>query len=473
MINTIALNKKYSLGVLNSPNGTSNCFTKLLCLVLFVLISCVSVNAQLSGAGGIQQLGADIKTSKAVMDDFMDKRFGMFIHWGPVTLRGTEIGWSRGNEVATEDYDNLYKEFYPVLFDADAWVKTAKEAGMKYVTITAKHHDGFCLWPTAFSDYNIMNSPFKKDIVGELAKACKKYDIKFCIYFTVLDWRDKNYPMHDRAKKIDPNANMDAFILTMKNELKELVVNYDPYMLWFDGMWEDAWTNANGVDIYHYLKSLKKDLIINNRLGKEMSGVHDRVVDGSKMVGDFDTPEQKIGNINMDLPWESCITICHQWAWKPNDKMKTLKESIQTLEKTAGGNGNLLFNVGPMADGRIEARQIERLKEMGTWLDKYGTSIYGTKGGPYKPNDTYATTRKGNLIYLHVFERNSDKLILPALVDAKILKAHFFNGDTVSFVQNKDFGVLINLPKTLPDTVSSVIVLELDKNAEKLNIINN
>ncbi|AOW10570.1 hypothetical protein EM308_14300 [Flavobacterium gilvum] len=446
---------------------------KLVFYVFFVLIGCMSANAQLPSTTSTQQLGADIKTSKAVMDDFMDKRFGMFIHWGPVTLRGTEIGWSRGNEVKTEDYDNLYKEFNPILFDADAWVKTAKDAGMKYITITAKHHDGFCLWPTAFSDYNIMNSPFKKDIVGELAKACKKYDIKFCIYFTVLDWHDKNYPLHDRAKKIDPNANMDKFRQTMKNELKELVVNYDPYMLWFDGMWEDAWTNEMGVDIYQYLKSIKKDLIINNRLGKEISGIGDNTVDHSKMVGDFDTPEQRIGNIEMNFPWESCITICNQWAWKSNDKMKTLKECIQTLAKTAGGNGNLLFNVGPMADGRIEARQIERLKEMGVWLGKYGTSIYGTKGGPYKPNSTYATTRKGNVIYLHIFERNADKLILPVLADAKIKSAKFMNGDVVSFAQNKDFGVLINLPKVLPDAINSVIVLELDKNAEKLPIINN
>src|SRR3954467_2069841 len=129
-----------------------------------------------------------IKTPAKVMDDFMSKRFGMFIHWGPVTLRGTEIGWSRNNEVPTEDYDSLYKEFNPVLFNADAWAKTAKDAGMKYLTITSKHHDGFCLWPTAYSSYNIMNTPFKRDVVGELAAACKKYDLKFCIYFTVLDW---------------------------------------------------------------------------------------------------------------------------------------------------------------------------------------------------------------------------------------------------------------------------------------------
>jgi alpha-L-fucosidase len=459
-------NKITRLGGWNYLNVYSNYFKKTAIIVLIGLFCSLAVNAQ--------KLDANIKTSKKVMDDFMDKRFGMFIHWGPVTLRGTEIGWSRGHEVATDDYDNLYKEFNPILFNADEWVKTAKEAGMKYITITSKHHDGFCLWPSAFTEYDIMASPFKKDIVGELAKACKKYDIKFCIYFTVLDWHDKNYPIHnDGAKELDSNGNMDKFILTMKNQLKELVVNYDPYMLWFDGQWETPWTDAMGVDMYHYLKGLKKDLIINNRLGKEMSGVSNNLVDYGKMVGDFDTPEQKIGNINMDFPWESCITICNQWAWKSNDKMKTLKECIQTLVKTVGGNGNLLFNVGPMMDGRIEARQTERLKEMGNWLTKYGESIYGTKGGPYKPNNTYATTRKGNLIYLHIFERNSDKLILPVLADAKIKKAYFLNANAVSFAQNKDFGVLINLPKVLPDAVSSVIVLELDTNSEKLVVINN
>jgi alpha-L-fucosidase len=456
--------KKFSLST--KPRTSTNYSKKIVSILILVLICSMSVKAQLLDPG--------IKTSKKVMDDFMDKRFGLFIHWGPVTLRGTEIGWSRGNDVATDDYDNLYKEFNPVLFDADQWAKTAKEAGMKYITITSKHHDGFCLWPSKFTEYDIMASPYKVDIVGELAKACKKHDIKFCIYFTILDWHDKNYPLrNDKLKKLDPNANMDEFIVTMKNQLKELVVNYDPYMVWFDGQWETPWTNEMGIDIYQYLKGLKKDLIINNRLGKEGSGMSKNNVDYNKMVGDFDTPEQKIGNIAMGFPWESCITICKQWAWKPNDKMKTLQECIQTLVKTAGGNGNLLFNVGPMMDGRIESRQRERLKDMGNWLTKYGESIYSTKGGPYKPNNMYATTRKGNLIYLHLFERSTDKLILPVLADAKIKKAYFLNGNAVPFAQNKDFGVAVSLPAVLPDAISSVIVLELDKNVEQLPIINN
>jgi alpha-L-fucosidase len=434
---------------------------------LLAMISLAVVLSMLFCSVHAQQLASGIKTSKAVIDGFMDKRFGMFIHFGPVSLRGTEIGWSRGSEVATEEYDNLYKEFNPVLFNADAWVKAAKDAGMKYITITAKHHDGFCEWPTAASDYNIMHTPFKKDIVGELASACKKQGIAFCIYFTVLDWHDADYPVHsphDSTKNVP--GNMPRFVGTIKKELKELITQYKPYMLWFDGNWEKPWTKEYALDVYQFIKNLDKNVIVNNRLGK---GEH--IAFSSESVGDYLTPEQKVGALNMDDPWESCITICNQWAWKPNDGMKSLKQCLQTLIKTAGGNGNLLFNVGPMMDGRMEARQINRLKEMGGWLKKYGASIYGTKGGPYYPNETYAATRNGNIIYLHIFERKAATLELPPLPGIKIIKAHFMNGAAVSFKQETASPIIIDLPKELPDAVSSVIELELDKNAQQISVI--
>ena len=172
-----------------------------------------------------QVIPAELKTSKAILKDFMSQRFGLFIHWGPVTLRGVDISWTRNREVAQSDYDSLYKEFDPVLFNADAWVKTAKDAGMKYLTITAKHHDGFCLWPSKYTNYNISNTPYKKDIVAQLATACKKQAIKFCIYYTVLDWYDPNYPLHNDKKGPDPNADMKKFVQYMKNQLNELITN--------------------------------------------------------------------------------------------------------------------------------------------------------------------------------------------------------------------------------------------------------
>ncbi|WP_348620769.1 alpha-L-fucosidase [Pedobacter lusitanus] len=429
-------------------------------LIIFLFFSC-----QLKAQTNL--IDPAIKTPKAVLDNFMDQRFGMFIHWGPVTLRGTEIGWSRGINVPADDYDNLYKEFNPVLFNADEWVKTAKDAGMKYLTITAKHHDGFLLWPSAVSDYNIMNSPYKVDVVGLLAAACKKYDIRFCIYFTVLDWHDPNYPFHKPGQKnIDAKADMKKFVLTMKSEIQELVNNYHPYMLWFDGNWESPWKNEYGIDIYTYIKKLDPKVIINNRIGANSE--HTKL--GPEILGDYATPEQKIGALNMNDPWETCMTICNQWAWKPNDSLKSLKECIQTLAKTAGGNGNLLFNVGPMPDGRIEKRQATRLKEMGNWLKLYGESIYKTKGGPFKPNEIYAATRKGNKLYIHVFDKKSNELILPALHAVLVRKAFLLNGGAINYQQAAGV-ITLQLPAQLPDQNDSVIVLELNTNAESIPVI--
>jgi len=189
------------------------------------------------------------------------------------------------------------------------------------------------------------------------------------------------------------------------------------------------------------------------------------------MIGDFATPEQRIGELNMNTPWETCMTICNQWAWKPNDKMKTLKECIQTLVKTAGGNGNLLFNVGPMPDGRIEARQVERLKEMGEWLKVYGESIYGTKGGPFKPNDFFAATRKGNKLYVHIFEKKTNALRLPVLPNVKVKQAYLLKGDKINYTQDVGGAVTLQLPEQLPDSNDSVIVLELATNAEIIPVV--
>ncbi|MBV4358927.1 alpha-L-fucosidase [Pinibacter aurantiacus] len=404
--------------------------------------------------------------NKQSMKDFMDLRFGMFIHWGPVTLRGTEIGWSRNRQVAQNDYDSLYKEFDPVLFDADAWVKTAKDAGMKYIVITAKHHDGFCLWPTAYTKYNIMQTPFKKDVVGALAKACKKYNIKFGIYYTVLDWYERSYPVHNDGKGMAPDGDMNKFVQYMKSQLKELIDNYHPFLLWFDGNWEQPWTNEYGKDIYAYLKKLDPTLVVNNRLGKG-----DHVTLSDQSVGDYATPEQKIGKLNMSFPWESCITICNQWAWKPNDAMKPLKQCISTLALTAGGNGNLLFNVGPMPDGRMEARQVKQLKAMGDWLKQNGASIYGTLGGPFTPDSSFASTRKGNKIYIHLLNASNKHLTLAAIPGVHIQKAYSITGTPISVTENAT-SIELQIPDTLvADANDTVIVLEADKSVEDIPVM--
>ena len=434
--------------------------------VCLLFISFFFLSAMLQ-AQPTPQVASNIKTDKKIMDGFMDLRFGMFIHWGPVTLRGTEIGWSRGTQVPVKDYDNLYKKFDPVLFNADKWVKTAKDAGVKYLVITAKHHDGFCLWPSAYTTYDIASTPFKKDVVGALAKACKKQGIKFGIYYSVLDWHNPYYPNrghHDTIPK--PNANMSKYIVYMKGQLKELITRYHPFLLWFDGNWEKPWTQREAVDMYKYIKSLDKDVIINNRLGK---GDHAQLNEQS--VGDYATPEQKVGAINMQYPWESCITIGTQWSWKPNDKIKSVQRCIDILTGTAGGNGNLLLNVSPMFDGRMEVRTIDTLKEMGVWLKKYGDAIYNTHGGPYKPDKIFTATRQGNEVNILLLQQPQGTFTLAGIPGCKVLKAYFMDGQNVAFTQD-DKGIHLTLPDVLPDANCSVIVLELNKNANNIPLIN-
>ncbi|MEI9958895.1 MAG: alpha-L-fucosidase [Ferruginibacter sp.] len=405
-----------------------------------------------------------IKTDTALLKSFMEKRFGMFVHWGPVTLRGGEIGWHRGHGIAVEDYDSLYKEFDPVLFNAKEWVKTMKDAGMKYMVFVSRHHDGFCMWPSKYSDYTIAQTPYKKDLMAELSKACREQGIAFGIYFSILDWHDKLYPnSYLDGAVVKPTADMKKFIEKIKNQITELVTNYHPFLLWFDGQWEGPWTTEMGKEVYAHIKKLDKNIIVNNRLGKGAIGEMTE-----KTVGDYLTPEQKIGKINMQLPWESCITIGKQWSWGPNEKIKSTEQSLKTLISTAGGNGNLLYNIGPMMDGRMEARQIKVLDDMGKWLKQNGEAIYATNGGPYTPNSVFTSTRKGKNIFITLLKSDTASITLPAIPNVTVLKATVLNGkQTVPFKQSGN-GIELDLTGLKKGELFPVVVLET--NVETLPI---
>ena len=466
---------------MSNISNHQRCMKKIRPILLFLCLTfLINVQGQLSGGG---EANPGLKTNTATLEAFQDMRFGMFIHWGPVSLRGTEIGWSRGREVPIAEYDQLYTEFDPVLFDPAKWVKTAKDAGMKYVVLTTKHHDGFSLWDTEQSDYNSMNSPYGKDIVKQLADECKKQGIVFGAYYSIADWHHPDNPMvyppdkSDTGEKDlndpDTKARMDRYIRFMKNQLKELIDSYDPALIWFDGQWEWVWTHGAGMDLYAYLRSLKEDLLINDRVDKGHIGMdRKRIVDQVKYAGDYLTPEQRIGTFNMDEPWETCMTIAAQWAWKPNDQLKSRKECIQTLVQTVGGDGNLLFNVGPILDGRIEQRQIDRLKEMGDWLKINGEAVYGTRGGPYLPKDYMVSTRKGNRIFLHVLKNPEEgSLHLPFPKGTKIKKSYLLDGNAPVEIQREKEFITLKLSAALPDADVSVLVLELDRPAMELGLI--
>jgi len=416
--------------------------------------------ATLLGAGSL--LAQDtVPASPAAVKNWQDARFGMFIHWGPVSLKGTEIGWSRGTQIPIEEYDKLYKQFNPTRFNADEWVAVAKAAGMKYMVLTTKHHDGFCLWDTKETDYNIMNTPFKRDVVKELAAACKKGGIGFGTYYSTCDWHHPAFPLGSPGgKSRKPNPDLKAYDAYLQAQVTELVKNYGPlFTMWFDV--PQSYDGTYGIPMVNMLRKLQPDLMINNRaysVGGKGSGIGHQLA-----VGDYDTPEQSIGGFNMDRPWETCMTLCQQWAWKPDDKMKSIKECIHTLIRTNGGDGNLLFNVGPQPDGLIEPRQVGRLKEMGAWLAINGESVYGTRGGPWKPSSHMASTRKDNKIYLHLFRKVDGPVTVTALPVA-IKSAKLLNGPAIE-TTTAEGSLLFEIPNNSWDEIDTIIELTIDGDA--------
>ena len=401
----------------------------------------------LLGAGSLFAQDA-VSATPAAIKNWQDARFGMFIHWGPVSLKGTEIGWSRGNQVPIAEYDNLYKQFNPTKFDADEWVAVAKAAGMKYMVLTTKHHDGFCLWDTKQTDYNIMNTPFKRDVVKELAAACKKGGIAFGTYYSTCDWHHPDFPLTSPGgKTVRDKSDLDRYTEYLKAQTRELLTNYGPlFTLWYDV--PQKFDAKRGAGVINMARAIQPDIVINNRTGHK---------------GDYDTPEQRIGGFQIDRPWETCMTICQQWAWKPNDKMKSLEECIQTLIRTNGGDGNLLFNVGPQPDGLIEPRQVERLKEMGAWLAKNGEAVYATRGGPWKPSAAMVSTRKGNKIYLHLLGKVDGPVSVPTLPVA-IKSAKLLNGPAVK-TTTADGSLSFEIPANSWDAIDTIIELTIDGDA--------
>lgn len=396
-------------------------------------------------------------SERANLGWWQEARFGLFIHWGPVSLKGTEIGWSRGGvrgapggngsgsiegliqqgSIPPEVYDVLYKEFNPIRFNAEEWVQLAKDAGMKYLVFTTKHHDGFANFDSELTDYKITSpeSPFGRDIVAELAEACHRGGLGLGFYYSQPDWHHPDYR----------TDNHDRYIAYLHGQVRELCTRYGKVdIVWFDGLGSDA-GDWDGENLLEMVRELQPGVLINNRAG---------------LPADFDTPEQRVGAFQRDRAWETCMTIGTQWAWKLDDRIKSLEQCLRTLVKTCGGDGNLLFNVGPMPDGRIEPAQAERLREMGRWLAQYGESIYGTRGGPFMPGRWGASTNKGNRVYLHVFRWDEKSLDLPP-IGTRVVSASLLTGGKVRVSQDRQ-GTRIRVREKHRRPIDTIVVLELD-----------
>ncbi len=414
--------------------------------------------------------GASVEAKDAFdarMKWWREARFGMFIHWDMSSIAGTEISWSRkatkpldifGDKAGyVEDpvYDNLYKQFNPVKFNAREWVKLAKAAGMKYLVFTAKHHGGFCMWDTKLTDYSIMNTPFKRDVVKELAEACHRAKMPFGIYYSQRDWHHPDYGIGD-------NAKYHAYI---KGQLTELLTNYGKV----DVMWFDSYGRGDSIQYWHadeilaLVKRLQPQIIVNNRSGFFGQSV-------PSIRGDFDTPEERLGNFQNTRPWESCMCMVTApgggWSYRKDGKVKHSADCLRMLVGCATGDGNLLLDAGPDAQGVIPDDQAGVLWEVGQWMKTYGESIYGTRGGPFRNGGWGGSTYKGKLIYLHVSKWNDNRLTLPPLKGNVVKCSVLGNRKAKPVVEQNGQGLVVTLPQEHQDKHNTVVVLKLNAPAE-------
>jgi alpha-L-fucosidase len=354
-------------------------------------------------------------------------RFGMFIHWGLYAVpagqwKGRQYGggveWIMNQaKVPVAEYKPLLKQFNPVKYDPAAWVALAKAAGMKYIVITSKHHDGFCLWPSAYTDWDVASTTWGKDILKPLAQECRKQGLVFCTYHSIMDWTHPDYlPRREWDRRPEVPADFDRYIVHLKRQLRELVRNYHPAIMWFDGEWENTWNFARGKDLALYVRRLDPKILINNRVDATRSGMQG--MSKGETAGDFGTPEQEIPTQGLPgVDWESCMTMNDTWGYSAHDQnWKSAETLIRNLVDTASKGGNYLLNVGPTGEGLIPAASVERLKAIGQWMKVNSDSIYGTTASPFKklPFEGRCTA-KGRKLYLHVFRWPEQGLKLAGL----------------------------------------------------------
>lgn len=435
--------------------------------------------------GGSTTFAADsaaTKKEETRMSWWREARFGMFIHWGLYAVpagewQGKEIKgigeWIMNSAaIPVSEYEKLARDFNPARFNAAEWVRIAKDAGMKYIVITSKHHDGFCLFDTKATRYNIVkDTPYAKDVLRALSRECKRQGLRFCAYYSIMDWHHPSqFPGKSKTGGIAYNPSQmyadrkAEYVAFMKQQLRELISNYDTGVLWFDGEWCDWWTEDDGKDLYAYLRKLKPSLIINNRVGKGRKGM-EGLSKSSEYCGDFGTPEQQIPPSGFPgVDWESCMTMNDTWGFKRNDNnWKSKQQLIRNLADATSKGGNFLLNVGPTSGGLIPLPSIERLEAVGRWMKINSEAIYGTTASPFEKQLPWGrVTQRPGRLYLHVFDwPESQKLTLPA-VQRKITGAYLLADPNKRplTVSQTESSVVISVPSVAPDANDSVVVVK-------------
>jgi alpha-L-fucosidase len=396
---------------------------------------------------------------------FENARFGLFIHWGVYSVLGDGEWVMNQQQIPIQAYEKLPAFFNPTAFDAKAWVQLAKAAGMKYITITSKHHDGFAMWDSKVSDYNIVKrTPYGKDVLAMLAEECRREGIKLFFYHSQLDWRHPDYfPRGNTGGDFTgrpQSGTWFSYLDYMDSQLTELLTNYgDVAGIWFDGMWDKKDADWRIAKTYGLIHKLQPGALVGSNHHRTPYPGEDFQMFEKDLPGHNTTgfsPEQTIGT----LPKETCETINNSWGFNLKDNAhKSTKDIVQYLVKAAGYGANFLLNVGPMPNGKIQPEHEQRLKEVGQWLSRNGEAIYGTKQGPLTARDWGVTTQKGNKVYVHVLQWHDESLTLPSW-GKKIKSAKLFpSGTAVKFVEN-EFGVTLKVPRSSFQDFDTIVELE-------------
>lgn len=446
-----------------------------------ILLSAALVAASLCPVFAQQTTYVPTPENLASRQDFAERRFGIFLHWGLYSMFAQGEWYMQNAGIPYAEYSKAASAFYPANFNAHDWVAAIKASGAGYITITSRHHEGFSMWDTKCSDYNIIDAtPFKRDVLKELAEECQKQDIRLHFYYSHLDWGRDDYPMGrtgTQCKKDPTKADWKHYYKFMNDQLTELLTNYGPIgAIWFDGWWDhdsDAtpfdWELPEQYELIHRLQPAC--LVGNNHHMSPNPGediqIFERDLPGENKAGFVD----EAAEISR-LPLETCETMNGMWGYKIIDQnYKSATQLIHYLVNTAGKGANLLMNIGPQPNGELPATAVQRLKEMGEWMNgcEPGTSkvnpsglahvetIRGTVAGDVPVQSWGATTRCGNRLFVHILKHDQQELYLP--LNCKVVKAFAFDDKAPVKVTKTPSGVVLTLP-AVPSGVDYVVELE-------------
>jgi alpha-L-fucosidase len=437
---------------------------------LFIIASCLFLCSNMT-AQTYSPTPENLKAREAFSND----RFGLFIHWGPFSIPGDGEWVMNNRNISVKNYKRLENFFNPIEFNAAEWVSMAKNAGMKYITLITRHHDGFSMWDTKYSEYNIMHTPYKKDIVKLMADECHKQGIQLFLYYSLLDWGREDYP-HETGKTgkgtgRTGKGDYAIYLQFMKNQLTELLMNYGKIAgIWFDGHWDQTQPEGSGDrtsrinwhydEIYGLIHSLQPQCLIGNNhhlapFAGEDFQMFEKDLPGENNSGlSYQQASEK-------LPLETCETMNNSWGFNITDTTyKTVKQLIHYLVNAAGRNANFLLNVGPMPNGKIQPEFIDTLKEIGKWLQVYGQSIHGTRGNIVTPQKWGVITANNKTLYVHIMETPAHEayIFIPEL-KVKIISASLLSGGSKIKFKQLPEGSFIYLDGVKTDDTDTIIQL--------------